>query len=97
MFFLTTISLNNLNFSYPGQDPLFQNLTLSWDSSWKLGLLGRNGCGKATLSFFWLGTMWIGMHSEWAQVKKFSSGTLWRILFLLFWAALFPYTTKLVA
>ncbi len=46
---MTTISLNNLNFSYPGQDPLFQNLTLSWDSSWKLGLLGRNGRGKTTL------------------------------------------------
>jgi lincosamide and streptogramin A transport system ATP-binding/permease protein len=47
--FLTTISLNNLSFSYPGQDPLFEHLTLSWDSSWRLGLLGRNGRGKTTL------------------------------------------------
>lgn len=49
------------------------------------------------LSFFWLGTMWIGLHNEWQQVKKISYGTLWWMLLLLFWASLFPYTTKIVA
>lgn len=43
------IIIKNLSFAYPGQTPLFNNCQLNLSSSWKLGLLGRNGRGKTTL------------------------------------------------
>lgn len=43
------IIIKNLTFAYPGQDNLFENCNLDLESSWKLGLLGRNGRGKTTL------------------------------------------------
>ena len=46
---MSTISIKNLSFAYNGQDLLFDNVSLSLDSQWKLGLLGRNGRGKTTL------------------------------------------------
>lgn len=45
---MSTISIHNVTFSYDGQKPIFKQLNLSIDSSWKLGLLGRNGRGKTT-------------------------------------------------
>ncbi len=47
---MTGILIQNLTFAHPGAaEPLFRNLTLSLDSSWRLGLIGRNGLGKTTL------------------------------------------------
>lgn len=46
---MSTIQIKNLTFSYPGEDNLFTNQNLTFDSSWKLGLTGRNGRGKTTL------------------------------------------------
>lgn len=46
---LEPIIIDNLSFAYPGQKELFTHCQLSLDSSWKLGLLGRNGRGKTTL------------------------------------------------
>lgn len=43
------ITIKNLTFAYPGQANLFENCNLDLESSWKLGLLGRNGRGKTTL------------------------------------------------
>lgn len=43
------ITIRNLTFAYPGQQNLFKNCNLDLESSWKLGLLGRNGRGKTTL------------------------------------------------
>lgn len=44
------ISLDRITFAYPGSyDNVFTNLDLHWDSSWRLGLVGRNGRGKTTL------------------------------------------------
>lgn len=43
------ITINNLTFAYPGQEPLFNRCDLNISSDWKLGLLGRNGRGKTTL------------------------------------------------
>ena len=43
------ITINNLTFAYPGQEPLFNHCDLNISSDWKLGLLGRNGRGKTTL------------------------------------------------
>lgn len=48
--FLTVIQIKNLNFSYEsGLAPIFSNINLDFDSSWKLGIIGRNGRGKTTL------------------------------------------------
>ena len=43
------ISINNLTFGYDGSEKvLFDNVTLTLDTSWKLALAGRNGRGKTT-------------------------------------------------
>ena len=40
------LSLNNLTFTYDGADtPVFENLSVTLDTSWRLGLIGRNGRG----------------------------------------------------
>lgn len=44
------IELKHLTFTYDLLDiPLFQDVSLTLDTSWKLGLVGRNGRGKTTL------------------------------------------------
>lgn len=46
---MSIIKVNNLSFSYDNSDKvIFSNLNLNLDSSWKLGLVGRNGRGKTT-------------------------------------------------
>ncbi|XEO94132.1 ribosomal protection-like ABC-F family protein [Latilactobacillus sakei] len=45
-----TIQFKQLTFNYPDQaTPLFKDVTLQFDASWRLGLIGRNGRGKTTL------------------------------------------------
>ena len=47
---MSTICFKNVTFSYEGSfDTIFENLNLQIDTSWKLGLIGRNGRGKTTL------------------------------------------------
>lgn len=46
---MTTISIHNLSFAYPGQPALFSHLNLDLNTDWRLGLLGRNGRGKTTM------------------------------------------------
>ncbi|MCL2547176.1 MAG: ABC-F type ribosomal protection protein [Oscillospiraceae bacterium] len=47
---MSQINITNLTFSYDGTFvPIFQNVNLSLDTNWKLGLIGRNGRGKTTL------------------------------------------------
>ncbi|MCL0329812.1 ATP-binding cassette domain-containing protein [Apilactobacillus xinyiensis] len=44
-----SIKINNLSFTYSGEDkPIFKNLSLNIDDNWHLGLIGRNGRGKTT-------------------------------------------------
>ncbi|MDL2285313.1 ATP-binding cassette domain-containing protein, partial [Desulfovibrio sp. OttesenSCG-928-F07] len=45
---MTAISISNLSFAYDGADNIFENVSLTLNSSWKLGLIGRNGRGKTT-------------------------------------------------
>lgn len=49
-----------------------------------------------TLSFFWLGSMWIGLHNIWSKVDKISTGVIWWNILLLFFSSLIPYATSLV-
>ncbi len=47
---MAQISIQNLTFSYEGTpDIVFDNASITLDSDWKLGLIGRNGRGKTTL------------------------------------------------
>ena len=47
---MSTIKIENLNFSYYGYvKPIFENVSFSFDTNWKIGMIGRNGIGKSTL------------------------------------------------
>lgn len=47
---MSIISINDLTFGYEGSyDNVFENADLILDSTWRLGLVGRNGRGKTTL------------------------------------------------
>ena len=47
---MSLINISNLTFSYNNSyENIFENVSLQIDSSWKLGLIGRNGRGKTTL------------------------------------------------
>ena len=47
---MSLISINNLTYYYDGSsEPVFEGASFSIDSSWKTGLIGRNGKGKTTL------------------------------------------------
>ena len=47
---MSKISIEHLTFAHAGSyDNVFEDVSLSLDSSWNLGLIGRNGCGKTTL------------------------------------------------
>ena len=44
------VSIRNLSFTYDGSyTPVFENVSFTFDTSWRLGLIGRNGKGKTTL------------------------------------------------
>ena len=47
---MSLISITNLTFGYDGSaENVFENVSLSLDTAWRLGLTGRNGRGKTTL------------------------------------------------
>lgn len=46
---MAQILVSHLTFTYPGSfEPLFEDVSFTLDSSWKLGFVGRNGRGKTT-------------------------------------------------
>lgn len=47
---MSQIIIDNISFGYEGSlDNVFENLTVNMDTSWRAGLVGRNGRGKTTL------------------------------------------------
>lgn len=53
---MSLINVNNLSFSYEGSfNKVFENVSFSIDTDWKLGLIGRNGKGKTTFLKLLLG------------------------------------------
>lgn len=53
---MSQINISNLTFSYEGSfDNIFENVSFSIDTDWKLGLIGRNGKGKTTFLNLLLG------------------------------------------
>lgn len=51
------IKAQNLSFAYPGQEPIFKNLTLTLRAGDKIALIGPNGAGKTTLVKVLLGDL----------------------------------------
>ena len=44
------VSIRGLSFTYDGSyTPVFEHVSFNFDTSWRLGLIGRNGKGKTTL------------------------------------------------
>lgn len=55
---MSQISVNNLSFCYDGSfDNIFENVSFSIDTDWKLGFIGRNGKGKTTFLKLLLGKL----------------------------------------
>ena len=53
---MSQISVNNLTFGYEGSyDNVFEKVSFSIDTNWKLGFIGRNGKGKTTFLRLLLG------------------------------------------
>lgn len=53
---MAQINVNNLTFYYDGSfDNVFENVSFSIDTNWKLGFIGRNGKGKTTFLNLLLG------------------------------------------
>lgn len=49
MIAMSQINVNDLSFYYAGSyDMVFEHVSFQVDTDWKLGLIGRNGCGKTT-------------------------------------------------
>lgn len=47
---MSIISVNNLTYYYDGCDEaVYENVSFTLDTTWKTGLIGRNGRGKTTL------------------------------------------------
>ena len=47
---MSQLQVNHLTFTYEGSfDPVFEDCSFQLDTSWRLGLTGRNGRGKTTL------------------------------------------------
>lgn len=47
---MSLINIKNMSFEYAGSaEKVYEDVTLQLDTSWKLGLTGRNGRGKTTL------------------------------------------------
>ena len=53
---MAQINVCNLTFAYEGSfDYVFENVSFSIDTNWKLGFIGRNGKGKTTFLNLLLG------------------------------------------
>ncbi|KRM72112.1 TMEM175 family protein [Lacticaseibacillus brantae] len=66
---------------------------LSLQGFWDL----RENFFAYSLSFFWLGAMWINMYREWYRVKVVRIKTIWTTLIMLFFSSLFPYATSIIS
>lgn len=67
--------------------------SLTMSGFWEL----RYSFFSYTLSFFWLGSMWVNIHNEWESIEKINAKTLWMTLVLLFFCSVIPYATDLVS
>ena len=64
----------------------------SWSAIWAL----RQGFAGYIISFFWLGAMWVNLHSQWQRIEKIDNRVVWCSIIMLFFASLFPWVTDFV-
>ena len=64
----------------------------SWAAVWAL----RQSFASYIISFFWLGAMWVNLHSQWQRIEKIDNRVVWCSIIMLFFAALFPWVTDFV-
>lgn len=43
---MAIIKIEKLTFAYPGSDNIFEEISFSIDTNWKIGLIGKNGIRK---------------------------------------------------
>tara|TARA_A100000164_G_scaffold290692_1_gene264018 strand:+ start:5068 stop:6876 length:1809 start_codon:yes stop_codon:yes gene_type:complete len=55
--FKKKFELRDISFCYPNEKPLFSNINLEIKKGEKIGLVGKNGCGKSTLTSIILGLL----------------------------------------
>ena len=67
--------------------------TADWASLWAL----RSHFFSYTISFFWLGAMWVNMHNHWHRIEKIDNKVIWWSIIMLFFASFFPYVTDFVS
>ena len=54
--YMAQVAVHNLSFAYEGSfDNIFEDVSFSIDTNWKLGFIGRNGKGKSTFLNLLLG------------------------------------------
>ena len=44
--YMAIIKIEKLTFAYPGSDNIFEDISFSIDTNWKIGLIGKNGIRK---------------------------------------------------
>ena len=64
----------------------------SWAAVWAL----RQSFVSYIISFFWLGAMWVNLHSQWQRIKRIDNRVVWCSIVMLFFASLFPWVTDFV-
>ncbi len=64
----------------------------SWAAVWDL----RQSFFSYIISFFWLGAMWVNLHSQWQRVERIDNKVVWCSIVMLFFASLFPWVTDFV-
>ncbi len=66
---MSQIVIKNLTFGYEdGLENVFEDVSIAIDTSWKLGLLGRNGKGKTTLAKLLMGQFEYSGHISMSNV-----------------------------
>ena len=64
----------------------------SWAAVWEL----RQSFASYIISFFWLGAMWVNLHSQWQRIDRIDNRVVWCSIIMLFFASLFPWVTDFV-
>ena len=86
---MSNIKISNLSFKYSDSiENIFNNLNLDLDSSWKLGLVGRNGRGKHVQFDQWelereLNLMQVDTNLIWQPFNTLSGGEQTKVLLAL--------------
>ena len=57
----------------------------------------RTSIFSYTISFFWLGAMWVNLHSQWQKVERVDNHVVWCSIVMLFFSSFFPWVKSFVS